>query len=110
MEAMIKNKAISRSINLFFRALAAVLIALVYIGTGTVFAQTDSASTEAVPNEAMKSVFQQIKKEVKGNDTLSSILMIVAVALVVGVAVYLSFRSGPEDKKSSYKSSAPKKA
>lgn len=110
MDAMIKNKAILRSINLFFRSLAAILIALVYTGTGTAFAQTDSANTEAAPNEAMKSVFQQIKKEVKGNDTLSSILMIIGVVLIVVIAVYLSFRSGPEDKKPSYKSHAPKKA
>ncbi len=110
MEAMIKNIAILRSIKLFFRSLAAIVIAVLFTGIGSVFAQTDTSTSNAAPNEAMKSVFQQMKKEVKGNDTLTSILMIVGVALIVGVAVYLSFKSGPEDKKPSYKSPAPKKA
>ncbi|MFN7012761.1 MAG: hypothetical protein ACK4ON_00660 [Bacteroidia bacterium] len=106
---MIKNKAILRSFVLFFRYLAAILIAVVYTGSGTLFAQTDSASTDVVANEAMKSVFQQLKKEVKTNDTLSSILMIIGVALIVVVAVYLSFKSGPEDKKPPFKNAATKK-
>lgn len=110
MEAMVKNKPIFRSIKLFFRSLVAILIAVVYTGMGSVFAQSDSSATESAPNEAMKSVFQQMKKEVKSNDTLSSILMIVGVALIVGVAVYLSFRSSPEDKKPPFKSPTPKKA
>jgi cytochrome b len=109
MEAIVKNNAALRSIRLFFRSLAAVLIAVLYTGIGSVFAQTDSSTTtDAAPNEAMKSVFQQMKKEVKGNDTLSSVLMIVGVAAIVGVAVYLSFKSGPEDKPS--KTTSAKKA
>lgn len=111
METMVKNKAMLKSIRLFFRSLAAILIAVVFTGSGNLFAQTDSASSEVVPNEAMKSVFQQMKKEVKANDTLSSILMIVGVVIIVGVAVYLSFKSGPDDdKKPPFKSPAPKKA
>ncbi len=110
METMVKNKAILRGIRLFFRSLAAILIAVVFTGSGSLFAQTDSASSEAVPNEAMKSVFQQMKKEVKGNDTLSSILMIIGVILIVGVAVYLSFKSGPDEKKPTVKNAAAKKA
>jgi LPXTG-motif cell wall-anchored protein len=110
MKAMDKNKSILRFINLFFRSLVAIVIALFYTGMGSLFAQTDSTEKANVPNEAMKSVFQQMKKEVKTNDTLSSILMIIGVLLIVGVAVYLSFKSGPEDKKPPLKSSAPKKA
>ncbi len=111
MEIKIIKKSIFRSIRLFFRSLGAILIVVVFIGIGSLFAQTDSASSDAVPNEAMKSVFQQMKKEVKSNDTLSSILMIVGVAMIVVVAVYLSFKSGPEDdKKPPFKKPTPKKA
>jgi Ca2+/H+ antiporter len=110
MEAINKNKSILRCINLFFRSLVAIVIALFYTGVGTLFAQTDTVSNVNAPNEAMKSVFQQLKKEVKTNDTLSSILMIIGVILIVCVAVYLSFKSDPNDKKTPLKSSAPKKA
>lgn len=110
MEATKNNRAILNSISLLFRSLTAIFIAILFTGVGSVFAQSDSSKSEAVPNEAMKSVFQQMKKEVKGNDTLSSILMIVGVILIVGIAVYLSFRSGPDDKKPPLKNTAPKKA
>lgn len=109
MEARKNNRAILRSKSLFFRSLAATFIAVLYTGTGSVFAQSDTSASESEPNEAMKSVFEQMKKEVKENDTLSSILMIVGVMLIVGVAVYLSFRSGPDDKKPPLKNPAPKK-
>jgi len=110
MEATNKYKSIMRFINLFLRNLVAIVIALCFTGIGTLFAQTDTVSNVNAPNEAMKSVFQQLKKEVKTNDTLSSILMIIGVILIVGVAVYLSFKSDPEDKKPPLKSSATKKA
>lgn len=105
---VIKNKAL-KSFMRFFRALTAIIIAISYTGLGTVLAQTDTASN-AVPNEAMKSVFQQLKKEVKTNDTLSSLLMIAGVGVVVAIAVYLSFRSGSDEKKPPLKNAAPKKA
>lgn len=110
MQTMGENKSVLRNMSLFFRCLAAICIAVMFTGSGTLYAQTDSTSKEAVPNEAMKSVFQQMKKEVKGNDTLSSILMIIGVLLIVGVAIYLSFKSGPEEKKASLKNASPKKA
>jgi ABC-type uncharacterized transport system permease subunit len=109
MEARITKSPTMRSIRLFFRSLVAILIALLYSGIGSVFAQSDTTNAEKVPNEAMKSVFQQMKKEVKSNDTFSSILMIIGVVLIVGVAVYLSFKSDPEDKKPVIKNSSPKK-
>ncbi|HET6244782.1 MAG: hypothetical protein H0V01_01180 [Bacteroidetes bacterium] len=49
-------------------------------------------------NETMKTVFKEVKKDVSGNTNITSILMIVGVVAVVGLAIYLSF-SGSEEKK-----------
>lgn len=56
----------------------------------------DNAPGEA--NETMKSVFKEVKKDVSGNTNITSILMIVGVAAIVGLAIYLSFNGG-EGKK-----------
>lgn len=111
MESYLNKPIKNNRMLMIFRLLAAIMISLLITGgVGSVFAQSDSAENKPVANEAMKSVFQQMKKEVKSNDTLSSILMIIGVILIVGVAVYLSFKSSPEDKKTSLKGTSPKKA
>ncbi|MFN4233786.1 MAG: hypothetical protein ACK4IK_03155 [Bacteroidia bacterium] len=111
MEPFLNKPVKNNRMLMIFRILAAIIISLLINGgVSSVFAQTDSAENKPVANEAMKNVFQQMKKEVKSNDTLSSILMIIGVVLIVGVAVYLSFKSSPEDKKASIKGTSPKKA
>lgn len=109
MEHLFNKNKVLKSFRRFFRILMAIIIAISYTGLGTVWAQTDSVSN-AEPNEAMKSVFQQLKKEVKTNDTLSSILMILGVILIVIVAVFLSFKSGSDEKRPRLKNASPKKA
>ncbi len=63
--------------------------------TTTEVQKTDTAFT----NKTMKSVFKELKHITKtGNATLNSILMILGVVSVVGIAMWLSFRADPEEE------------
>ncbi len=63
--------------------------------TTTEVQNTDTAYT----NKTMKSVFKELKHITKtGNATLNSILMILGVVSVVAIAMWLSFRSDPEEE------------
>ena len=72
-----------------------LLLFSMFLGINT-FAE--DSSPEA--NETMKSVFAEVKKDVSSNTNISSILMIVGVVAIVGVAVYLSFNGAEEGEKS----------
>ncbi|MDQ3190418.1 MAG: hypothetical protein M3Q58_02390 [Bacteroidota bacterium] len=56
----------------------------------------DNASGEA--NQTMKNVFKEVKKDVSGSTNISSVLMIIGVVAVVGIAIYLSFNGSDEKK------------
>lgn len=57
--------------------------------------KTDTAYT----NKTMKSVFKELKHITKtGSSTLNSILMILGVISVVAIAMWLSFRTDPEEE------------
>ena len=71
-----------------------LLLFSMFLGINT-FAEDSSPAA----NETMKSVFAEVKKDVSSNTNISSILMIVGVIAIVGVAVYLSFNGGEEGEK-----------
>ena len=91
-------------------ALGMLLIAFMLLLSPAAFSQTsDSTQTTAsttttqqndtAVNKTMKSVFGELKKITRqGNATLNSILMILGVVSVVAIAMWLSFRSNPEEE------------
>lgn len=75
---------------------AALLVSAVMLLVVSAYAPASAQGTDAqkdtVMNEAMKTVFSEVKKDLKGNETMGSIAMIAGVILIVGIAMYLSFK------------------
>ena len=62
------------------------------------FSQTIAESDTTIYNEAPKGVFAELKSILtSSNSNLSTILIIVGVLAIVGVAMYISFKE-PEEK------------
>jgi hypothetical protein len=91
----------------FFGFLSVILLLLTPLITVAQDAETAEAEqTETVAdslvagNTAIKSVFKEAKQIVKGDEsTLLSILMICLVLTVVGIALWLSFKSPSSSEK-----------
>jgi Na+/H+ antiporter NhaC len=70
-----------------------LMICLTLITGNFAFAQQEGT------NQTMKEVFKEVKKEVGGSkDNTTPILMIIAVIIIVGVAIYLSFSDSDTKK------------
>ena len=91
-----------------FSIIALFLLVLTITFSPVAFAQAvDSVATTteaqktdtAFNNKTMKSVFKELKHITKtGSATLNSILMILGVVSVVAIAMWLSFRTDPEEE------------
>ena len=57
----------------------------------------DSTAKSGAMNNTMKQVFAELKSGSEDSAT-GSIIMIIAIAAVVGVALYMSFKSDPSEK------------
>lgn len=98
-----------KKIRFNYPVLGMILIALMVLLSPAAFSQTsDSTQTttttttqqsDTAVNKTMKSVFGELKKITRqGNATLNSILMILGVITIVAIAMWLSFRSNPEEE------------
>jgi len=92
-----------------FPLVALILLVVSLVISPVAFAQsvdsgavttTEAQKTDtAFNNKTMKSVFKELKHITKtGSSTLNSILMILGVVSVVAIAMWLSFRTDPEEE------------
>ena len=101
----LNQKRIANSLSI----IALFLLMLTLTFSPVAFSQTVDTTTAttieaqktdtAYSNKTMKSVFKELKHITKtGSATLNSILMILGVVSVVAIAMWLSFRTDPEEE------------